>query len=82
MGKLKFKETPADREAHEFRKAQRAKRKERERAERYADDESERHRGKRRRTSPDGRLEEQEYERMLREAEDKAFREKLFDELG
>lgn len=82
MGKLKFKSTELEREAREFSKQERAKRKERERAERYADDEADAHRGKRRRASPDARLDEQEYERMLREAEDKAFRAKLFDELA
>lgn len=93
MGKLRFKETDAEQEERAWRKEQRAKRKRHERAERYAADEDERdgrssHKH-RRRDSPlpeksraEKELEEEAYQRMVREEEDRRFRAKLFDELG
>ncbi|EJD54122.1 hypothetical protein AURDEDRAFT_157377 [Auricularia subglabra TFB-10046 SS5] len=92
MGKLRFKETDLEREERTWRKEERAKRKRHERAERYADDDE--HDGRssrkhRRRDSPlpeksstEKGLEEEAYRRLLREEEDKAFRAKLFDEMG
>ena len=87
MGKLRFKETERDREDRRFESELRSKRKERERAEDYADLESGGGSRKRRRSSPARTAEDEytdsvNYERHLREAEERHFRARLFDEMG
>ncbi|KAH7105299.1 hypothetical protein BKA62DRAFT_613532 [Auriculariales sp. MPI-PUGE-AT-0066] len=84
MGKLKFKETQHERDDRKVRHARNAKRHDFERAELYADHDAsvDPRPRKKQRTNADAKLEDANYENYLREAEDRAFRARLFDEMG